>query len=118
MAQAFTPTEQGRTVLQLIARQRDALDAACKLLDDDEVHDELWPALWADIEKLGKTIFARPVTSMSDIVDRAILAAWSCDPHKGNLIAEDDDPRGFKNGLITSILAFAGIKPAQCNVSL
>jgi hypothetical protein len=59
-------------------------------------------------------IAARPVSSLADIVDRAILAAWWCDTLDGQLIGEDGDPGGFQPALILGVLALAGIHPAQC----
>jgi hypothetical protein len=68
------------------------------------------------IEAIGKSITARPIASLSDIVDRAILAAWACQPHGGKLIA--DDVGGLQGGYIMDVLALAGIRPEQCNAEL
>jgi len=65
------------------------------------------------IEAIAKYVTSRPIASLSDIVDRAILAAWACQPHDGKLIP--DDIFGLKNAYVVQVLALAGIRPEQCN---
>lgn len=109
------PTANGRLLLKLISEQRAAMDAACEAGDES---GERWAPIYHKVQRLGDAITARPASSMADVVDRAILAAWACDPYRGALIPEGDDPGGFKAKHILAVLAMAGIDPAECNVSL
>jgi len=107
---AAGPSSAGRRILKLVAEQR-ALGA---LWDTDEDaasvrNSELWDA----IDAIGKSIRTRPIASLSDIIDRAILAAWACQPHDGRLIT--DDIEGLRGAYIVDVLALAGIRPDQCN---
>src|SRR5262245_52875164 len=58
------------------------------------------------IRVIGKSVIARPIASFSDIVDRAILAAWACQPHDGELVP--DDVGGLQGAYIVDVLALAG----------
>jgi len=104
------PSPAGRHILRLIAEQR-ALQAVWEV-DEDAASarsDELFDA----IEALGKLVTSQPIASLSDIVDRAILAAWACQPHNGKLVT--DDIEGLRGAYIVDVLALAGIRPDQCN---
>jgi hypothetical protein len=57
----------------------------------------------AAIDAIAKSIFARPIASVADIIDRAILAAWSRQPDAGRLISEGDDLGGLKNTYIVDV---------------
>jgi hypothetical protein len=107
---AAAPSNAGRHILRLVAEQR-ALSAMWDIDEDTASvrNSELWDA----IDALGKSIRARPIASLSDIVDRAILAAWACQPHGGKLIP--DDVEGLRGAYIVDMLALAGIRPEQCN---
>jgi hypothetical protein len=107
---AAAPSPAGRRVLELVAEQR-ALTAAWEI-DEDAAsarNNELSDA----IEAVGKSITGRPIASVSDIIDRAILAAWACQPHRGRLIP--DDAAALRDAYIVDVLALAGIRPEQCN---
>ena len=107
---AIAPSPAGCRVLELVAEQI-ALNAAWDT-DEDAAsarNNELFDA----IEAIGKEITTRPITSMSDITDRAILAAWACQPYGGRLIP--DEPAGLQSAYIVDVLALAGIQPEQCN---
>jgi enoyl-CoA hydratase/carnithine racemase len=52
---------------------------------------------------------------MMQELDRAILAAWACQPADGELIGDGDDPGGFKSAMILDVIAVAGIRPGRCN---
>jgi hypothetical protein len=107
---AAAPSPAGHRVLELVAQQR-ALNTAWDTNEEAESarHNELYDA----IETIGRSITGRPIASMSDVVDRAILAAWACQPHGGRLIP--DDPEGLQGAYIVDVLALAGIRPEQCN---
>jgi hypothetical protein len=61
------------------------------------------------IQVIAESVTSRPIASLSDIVDRAILAAWGGLPHEG------DDICGLKTAYVVDVLALAGIRPEQCN---
>jgi len=100
----------GRRVLELVAKQR----ALGPMWDTDEDAASARSAkLCNAIETIGKSITARQIASVSDIVDRAILAAWACQPHDGRLVS--DDIEGLRGAYIVDVLALAGIRPERCN---
>jgi hypothetical protein len=49
---------------------------------------------------------ARPVPSISDIIDRAILAEWACRPYAGKLIA--DDVGGLQGSYTSQMMSIEG----------
>jgi len=106
------PSPAGRRVLALIAELK-ALEATSWDTDQEAAsvrNSELCDA----IEAIGKSITSRPIASLSDIIDRAILAAYACEPHGGRLIP--DDVGGLQAAYIADTLALAGIRQDQCNV--
>jgi hypothetical protein len=106
---AAVPSPAGRRVLTLIAELQ-ALEAVWERDEDAASMHSL--ALNDAIAAIGKSVTARPISTLSDIVDRAILAAWACQPHEGKLIP--DDVGGLQAAYIAE-LALAGIRPDQCN---
>lgn len=102
---AAAPSPAGRRILALIAELQ-TLDAVWESNPDAasvrslEVSDA--------IEVTAKSVTSRPIASLSDIVDRAILAAWAGLTHEG------DDIGGLKNAYVADVLALAGIRPEQC----
>jgi hypothetical protein len=113
VAPAVEPSPAGRRVLALVAEQR-TLNAVWDTDEDTTSarHNELYDA----IETIGRSITRRPIATISDVVDRAILAAWSCQPHGGHLIP--DDPECLHAAYIVDVLALAGIQPEQCNAEI
>jgi hypothetical protein len=65
--------------------------------------------------RLGRGILRRPVACMSDLVDRAILSCWWCQPWGGALFGAEDDPQGFHAAAVVSVLRAAGLTVAQCH---
>jgi hypothetical protein len=41
------------------------------------------------IAEISRSVAARPIASLSDIVDRAILTAWACRWQEGKLIPDE-----------------------------
>jgi hypothetical protein len=60
------------------------------------------------IRVIAESVTSRPIASLSDIVDRAILAAWGGLPHEG------DDICGLKTAYVIDVLVLAGIRREQC----
>jgi hypothetical protein len=104
------PTSAGARVLELVAEQR-ALSAVWD--SDEDVASARNVELCDAIETIGKSIITRPIASVSDIIDRAILAAWACQPRGSRLTR--DDSEGLKDAYIIDVLGLAGIRPEQCN---
>jgi hypothetical protein len=116
---SLSPTPAGRRVLELIAEY--AALGFCDASDDDPrfiAWQRRWLGAHRAIDKLGQQIIARPIASFADVIDRAILAAWACQPIDGELIGDGDDPGGFKSAMILDVLAVAGIRPSRCNVDM
>jgi hypothetical protein len=107
---AMAPSSAGRRVLELVAEQR-ALSAVWDT--DEDVASARHVELCDAIETIGKSIITRPIASVSDIIDRAILAAWACQPRGSRLTR--DDSEGLKDAYIVDVLGLAGIRPEQCN---
>lgn len=106
----FAPTADGRAIMALIAEQR-AIDT-----HGDDPEGEKLTELYGQIDDIARRIVARPLRSPSDLVDRAIAAAWGCQPFDGGLIS--DDPAGVQTALVVGVLGLAGIAPALCNASM
>jgi len=107
------PSPAGRHILRLIAEQR-ALQPVWEV--DEDAASARSDALFDAIEALGKFVTSQPIASFSDVVDRAILAAWACQPHGGKLVT--DDIEGLRVAYIVDVVALAGIRPDQCNAEL
>jgi len=116
------PTAEGRRLLELIAKQKntyaDISNVESGPYSTEEEASAAMVDAWDAVAALGSEIAARPARSLADIVDRAILAAWSCDPFDGQLKSDGDDCCNFQAGHILAVLSLAGISPAQCNVGL
>ena len=103
---AAAPSPMGRRVLALIVEQQ-ALEAVWE--SDEDAASVRNYELFDAIEAIGRSITARPIASVSDIIDRAILAAWVCRPHGGRLVP--DDVGGLQGAYIVDVLALAGVGP-------
>src|SRR5262245_65856342 len=77
---AAAPSSAGRRVLELVAEQK-ALETAWE--SDEDAASARNSELFDTIEAIGRSITRRPIASLSDIIDRAILAAWTCQPCDG-----------------------------------
>src|SRR5215472_1754806 len=97
---AAAPSPAGRRILALIAELQ-ALDAVWE--NDEDASSIRSIELSGEIEVIGKSVTSRPIASVSDIIDRAILAAWAGLPPEG------DDVCGLKNAYVADVLALAGI---------
>src|SRR5262245_21896185 len=83
---AAAPSSAGRRVLELVAEQK-ALETAWE--SDEDAASARNSELFDTIEAIGRSITRRPIASLSDIIDRAILAAWTCQPCDGELVPDD-----------------------------
>jgi hypothetical protein len=118
-AGGLSPTPAGRRILELIAEYIGL--GECDAPDADPAFIA-WQtkavATYKAIEELGREITAQPIRTFADVIDRAILAAWACQPADGELIGDGDDPGGFTSAMILDVLAVAGIRPGRCNVDM
>src|SRR5262249_22851898 len=96
MAAAASPA--GRRILALVSELQ-ALEAVWERNEDAASVRSL--ELNEAIRVIGKSVIARPIASFSDIVDRAILAAWACQPHDGELVP--DDVGGLQGAYIVDV---------------
>jgi hypothetical protein len=112
-----SPTTRGLQLLGLIAEQR-----ACTAVEWDDTlagnrAQRKYHRIGDNLTRLGRAIMRTRVTSLSALVDRAILSVWWCSPYAGVLFGSGD-MHGFHEGAVVAVLKMAGIKPAQCNPAL
>jgi hypothetical protein len=100
-----------RTILDLVAEARQINEIG------GDPNGERLVAIDGEIRRLGSVIASRPITGMSELVERAALAVWACQPCDGDL-APDHNDSGFLSGALFGVLALAGIDPLSCNASL
>ncbi len=120
-APTVSRSEHGRAILKMIAAQRAAMakegayDAA-----GDEASKEIWAERWLEIadqiEARGREINSRPITSLSDIIDRAILAAYDCDAEGTELSSREDGQMIVS--LIEGLVALGGLSVAECHFAI
>jgi hypothetical protein len=110
---ALAPTARGRKLLALIAKQ---YEVAWPDWDKNPGFEASYNKLGHEITRLGRAIVATRVASLGAVVDRAILSAWWCQPHCGNLFG--DDQHGFHEGSVTAVLKLARIEPWECCTAL
>lgn len=73
---------EARRILALEPRYAEAVAKSCRLCDSDPGHAEaeaVTQALDNEFKAICDVILGRPVTSLSDVVDRALMARWGAD---------------------------------------
>lgn len=115
------PSARGRAILDLIAEQRAAMAEQGKR---DEAGDKAGAkrcerrclAIAGRIERLARAIMASPITSLSDVADRAIAAAYDCDAIGGKLVPREDGK--LIGRLVSDLLAMSGLSPRQAHFAI
>jgi hypothetical protein len=115
------PSEEGRAILKMIAAQRTAMAKASAYEEaDDEASAETWNDRWlaiADqIEAPGLEINSRPIKSLPDVIDRAILAAYDCSAAGGELQVREDGQMIVS--LIEGLIVLSGLSAVECNFEI
>lgn len=99
------PSPEGRRILALVAELQ-AFEAVWESNEDAASMRSI--ELNDAIQAIAESVTLQPIASLSDIVDRSILAAWA------GLPTEGDDISGLKNAYVADVLALAGIQPERC----
>jgi len=102
---AAQPSELGLAFIAAMQEYRAAFQVAGDLSDADA--DAAADRMYAKINPLRERIAAQPATSLTALVDKAIVAARDCNP--------DGDWTGQSGimALVHAVCGLAGVDPAQ-----
>src|SRR5258705_13901842 len=92
---------------------------ACEEAGDEasaETWNDRWLSIADQIEARGRDINSRPIASLSDVIDRAILAAYDCDAAGSELSAREDGQMIVP--LIEGLIALGGLSAVECNFAI